>query len=188
MNNKWSMEKIPQLSGIRAVNSVSIYSSHVTGITSSLWMNDVNFSAIFIPILTLSSDWCPHCSSYIDKLVQGCSVSITTAIEIPILLKSIDIYVMKEKSHPRNPGDQEFYTRSPFYDMALTLIPAWISNYIHYKLWYEITYPFSNLNSAAVKVWEWISNVIFTLYWAYDYLSMLGLKLIHVSKRTLDNW
>ena len=31
---------------------------------------------------------------------------------------------------------------------ALTLIPAWISNYIHYKVWDEITYPFPNFNSA----------------------------------------
>ena len=29
---------------------------------------------------------------------------------------------------------------------GLTLIPAWISNYIHYKLWDEITYPFLNFN------------------------------------------
>ena len=29
-----------------------------------------------------------------------------------------------------------------FYLHGLTLIPAWISNYIHYKLWDEITYPF----------------------------------------------
>ena len=38
-----------------------------------------------------------------------------------------------------------------------TLLPAWISNYIHYKVWDEITYPFPNFN---VEVWEWISNFI----------------------------
>ena len=32
------------------------------------------------------------------------------------------------------------------------LIPAWISNYIHYKLWGEITYPFLNFNGATVEV------------------------------------
>ena len=31
-------------------------------------------------------------------------------------------------------------TRAPFYLHGLTLIPAWITNYIHYKLWGEITY------------------------------------------------
>ena len=31
-------------------------------------------------------------------------------------------------------------------------MPAWISNYIEYKVWGEITYPFLNLNGAAVEV------------------------------------
>ena len=43
-------------------------------------------------------------------------------------------------------------TRGPFYYHGLTLIPAWISNYIHYKLWDEITYPFLNFNGATVEV------------------------------------
>ena len=30
-------------------------------------------------------------------------------------------------------------------------MPAWISNYIHYKVWNEITYPFPNFNGYAVK-------------------------------------
>ena len=38
----------------------------------------------------------------------------------------------------------------PFYLQGLTLIPAWISNYIHYKMWGEITYPFLNFNGATV--------------------------------------
>ena len=37
---------------------------------------------------------------------------------------------------------------------------AWISNYIHYKMWDEIIYPFSNFTSCTVEVWEWISNLI----------------------------
>ena len=40
----------------------------------------------------------------------------------------------------------------PFYSHGLTLIPVWISNYIHYKVWDEITYPFLNLNGATVEV------------------------------------
>ena len=49
-------------------------------------------------------------------------------------------------------------TRGLFYQHVLTLIPMWISNYIHYELWDKITYPFPNFNCAAVEVWEWISN------------------------------
>ena len=43
-------------------------------------------------------------------------------------------------------------TSGPFYLHGLTLIPAWISNYIHYKVWDEITYPFLNLNGETVEV------------------------------------
>ena len=35
---------------------------------------------------------------------------------------------------------------------GLTLIPAWISNYIHYNTWDEITYPFLNFNGCTVEV------------------------------------
>ena len=37
-----------------------------------------------------------------------------------------------------------------FYSLELTLIPAWISNNIHYKVRDEITYPFPKFNSATV--------------------------------------
>ena len=40
------------------------------------------------------------------------------------------------------------------------LNPAWISDYVHYKMWDEITYPFPNINGATVAVWEWVSNLI----------------------------
>ena len=33
-----------------------------------------------------------------------------------------------------------------------TLIPEWISNYIHYKVWHEIIYQFLNLNGCTVEV------------------------------------
>ena len=48
-----------------------------------------------------------------------------------------------------------FDTWDLFYQSGLTLIPAGISNHIHYKLWDEITYPFPNFNGAAVNVWDW---------------------------------
>ena len=42
-----------------------------------------------------------------------------------------------------------------------------------------------------VKFWEWVIFYI-TFYWTCDYLSMLGLKLIHTSERgpweQMDNW
>ena len=44
------------------------------------------------------------------------------------------------------------YTRGPFYQHGLTLIPAWISNHLPGKMWDEITYPFLNFNGATVEV------------------------------------
>ena len=35
---------------------------------------------------------------------------------------------------------------------ALTLIPAWIGNYIHSNVWDVIIYPFLNYNGATVEV------------------------------------
>ena len=48
----------------------------------------------------------------------------------------------------------------PFYLYWLTLIPAWISNYMPSKMWNEITYPFPNFNHCIIEVWEWISYFI----------------------------
>ena len=48
----------------------------------------------------------------------------------------------------------------PFYWHGLTLIPVWISNYIHQNVWDPITYPFPNFNGATVEVWELISKFI----------------------------
>ena len=40
----------------------------------------------------------------------------------------------------------------PFYKHGLTLIPAWISNYMPGKVWDEITYLFLDFNGYTVKV------------------------------------
>ena len=48
--------------------------------------------------------------------------------------------------------DKFVETRAPFYQHGLTLIPACISNYIHFKGYDEITYPFLNFNGATVEV------------------------------------
>ena len=54
----------------------------------------------------------------------------------------------------------DFTIRGLFYLQGLTLIPAWIINYTHYKVLDEITFPFPNFSGAAIEVWEWISNLI----------------------------
>ena len=56
-------------------------------------------------------------------------------------------------------------TSGQFYWFAFTLLPARISNSIHYKAWDEITYPFPNFNSTTGEVWEWMSNFIPHFTW-----------------------
>ena len=40
------------------------------------------------------------------------------------------------------------FISGPFYLYGLTLIPVWMSNHTHYKVWDEITYPFLNFRDV----------------------------------------
>ena len=39
--------------------------------------------------------------------------------------------------------------QGPFYKRELFIITRWINNYIYYKVWDEITYPFPNFHGTA---------------------------------------
>ena len=52
-------------------------------------------------------------------------------------------------------------------------------------MWDEITNPFTKFNGATVDVWEWKKWFLASFCCACDYSSMMGFKLIHVSKRAL---
>ena len=71
-------------------------------------------------------------------------------------------------------------TRGPFYIHGLILIQAWISNHMSGKVWDKISYPLPNFKYCTAEVWERMSN--FIPNFIMDYLSISGLKLIHVSK------
>ena len=79
----------------------------------------------------------------------------------------IHIYVLRDKISDR------------FYKHWLTIITAWIGNYIHYKAWDEITYPFQTSTVQTGMDMPFHP----TLYWACDCLPMPGLKLIYGNKR-----
>ena len=57
-----------------------------------------------------------------------------------------------------------------------------MSNGMPSKPYDEITYPLPNFNGTTVENWEWVCN--FIPHYVRD-ASMIGLKLIHVSKRRL---
>ena len=48
-------------------------------------------------------------------------------------------------------------------------------------MWDEITYSFLSFNSAVIECWEWTSK--YMSHFAYNYLSIPGLKLIYVNER-----
>ena len=64
--------------------------------------------------------------------------------------------------------------------LRLSLIPTWINDYTHYKMWDGITYPFPNFNDATVGNGQVISSQTLLSTW---FLPILWLQLNRVSKR-----
>ena len=90
-----------------------------------------------------------------------------------------------------NIGWLGFDSRSPVNWHRFTLISERISNYIHCKVWDDITYPFLNFNDAT----EFGKDKEYhpTLYFVCDYLFMVTLNLISVctsgpSQLITNNW
>ena len=61
-------------------------------------------------------------------------------------------------------GDDDSIQR-PILLTRINYSSAWISNYIHYKIWDEISLPFINFNGATVEVWEWINDFFQPFTW-----------------------
>ena len=57
----------------------------------------------------------------------------------------------KAKTNKTQPNNVHILL-GPLFWHGLTLIPAWICNYIYYEVWDEITYPFLNFNGCTVEV------------------------------------
>ena len=73
--------------------------------------------------------------------------------------------------------------RDPVHLHRSNVILACLSNYIHHKMWHEISDSFSSVDGCTVvDVWECIIKIHLKFYRAYDYLFMLKLKLNHVSE------
>ena len=52
---------------------------------------------------------------------------------------------------------EHYIHRGPFYKHKFTSIPTWISNYIYYKMWNEITYPLPNFSGCKL---QWLHHWI----------------------------
>ena len=74
------------------------------------------------------------------------------------------------------------FTLSPFHQHGITLIPTWISNRNHYKVWVKLVI---HSQTSTVQPLKFVNgSVIYPIFYqTCDCLSMLWLKLNHVSKR-----
>ena len=134
------------------------------GLVPSRWQ------ALIIPMLTLYGVTRPQW------------VNITNIGKGESRYNTVDIAYSTANTRMEHRSDLELI-RGPFYQNGLTLITAWISNYMSSKVWDEITYPFPNFNGVNVEVWEWIFNFITTFVMAIITYPCWGLRLIHFSKR-----
>ena len=48
-------------------------------------------------------------------------------------------------------------------------------NYVHYNMWDEMIYPFTNFNSASTEVLEWMNN--FTPHITMHVINNAGIKV-----------
>ena len=72
-----------------------------------------------------------------------------------------------------------YTAEAPFNWHGLTILPTRISNHMHNKVWHEITWAVESLN---LEYW-WKFHP--TLHTRCNYLSLLGLELINISKTGL---
>ena len=101
-------------------------------------------------------------------------ISFSPRVSIPVSRVTAMSLMLNVFNPPREGLDSRrtwlmvnsFAASGPIDEHGLTLIPACISNYTHYKVWDGITYPFLNFNCVNVEVKQWICNSIphFTVY------------------------
>ena len=101
-----------------------------------------------------------------NKTWQSMSYEHNSWVKLYFLIQSlIDHYnTSLYKCHNGNVWIHMMCILWPLLLMWFNFNHAWISNYFHYKVWDEITYPFLNFNSYTVEVWEWISNIMGPLH------------------------
>ena len=130
----------------------------------------------------MNKTWCSE-SRYVtypkiryvaQRIIHGVTKTYATRpvkkiLSIWIVRNRLSFIWLKSPEFPDIRRLRQYYiciiTMGPFHWHGITLIPLWISNYNHYKMWYE-TYPLQNLNVPTIEVPEWISN--FTQHFIVD--------------------
>ena len=96
--------------------------------------------------LLVTANACVHVTAYVA--VRRSLSTTYTAVVLGLLLRQYVSYQFgvwaDNWTRFQSWLAEKYTTWGPFYHHALTLIPTWMSNRIHYKVWDEITYPFVN--------------------------------------------
>ena len=107
---------------------------------------------------------------------------VTSNVKTTVLVNAVQQYctdfMWKYLSGPRY-FDSTNSHKGSFYEDGLTYMFAWICNYIHYKVWDEIVYPFVKFNGASI-VWKWMNYLIshllsVSLFIIYIYIYIMPL-------------
>ena len=93
----------------------------------------------------------PHFSYQV--LIQGCMVNEDNVEALVELLRTkLDHFESSMAEHMSDLVNVDLDDVSSSERCLWGIIPAWISNYIHYNVWDEITFPFPNFNGSTVEV------------------------------------
>ena len=102
-------------------------------------------------------------ASRISSLAFVCTTVYSGADQRQHQSSASQAFVLGIHRGPVNSPHKRPVTRkmSQFDDVIMNLSNTiWINNYIHYKVWDEIIYPFPNFIGGTVEVCGWISNFI----------------------------
>ena len=112
------------------------------------WLNDISGVGMRMDMRSINTLRHEQNGEYFaDNICKGIFVNELVCV----LNQFLDDFVPKG-SFDKGSALQQVQTWDPFYLHRLTLIPAWISDYIHYKVWDDTTYPFLNFNGTTVEV------------------------------------
>ena len=123
--------------------------SNVSNIPKSMWTIVHNWQYL-VQQVAQSEGWCPRNRQYLGLFSICGWASFQWKISPNSLLWFVRLYHGLLYKH-RLTSFTAWISNYTLLLTGLTLIPAWINIYIHFKVWDEITYPFPNFKGHANK-------------------------------------
>ena len=120
-----------------------------------------NFRYVIFQRILVIDGWGICCSIALIWMPVDFTDDQSTLVQLMAWCRQARFYLVSFNSIPVYANQLwSFYQWDLFCQMESTIIISWMSNYIHYKVWDEVTYSFPNFSGAAVEVWDWKRNFI----------------------------